>query len=182
MKLSLSHIAFAVACIIAGVLLGAGFRSCAKQEPQVVEIEKHDTITICDTLRIREHTKHRTIVRVDTIWIYKPTETGGVKDTTTDADFTLIPITQSEYRDTIANDSSRAEIKVLFSGYNARIDEIGINYHTRTQTRVERKKNGWGQFVGVGVGVGYGASVVGSTVYAAPEIGIHITYGWGYHW
>ena len=160
---------------MAGFIIGAGFRNCVKQEPRVVEIEKHDTVTIRDTLRIREHTKPRTIVRVDTIWIAQDSAKA-------DPIAAEIPITQSEYRDTIANDSSRAEINVLFSGYNARIDEIGINYHTRTQTRVERKKNGWGQFVGVGVGVGYGASVVGSTVYAAPEIGIHITYGWGYHW
>jgi hypothetical protein len=173
----------AAACVVAGIIIGAGFRSCAKQEPQTVEVEKHDTIIIRDTLRINEHTKLRTIVRVDTIWISKPTDFGEVKDTTnTDADYALVPITQSEYRDTIANDSSRAEIKVLFSGYNACIDEIGINYHTRTKTRVERKKNGWGQFVGIGVGVGYGASVVGQRIYAAPEIGLHITYGWGYHW
>ena len=181
MKLSLAHIAFAVACIIAGVLLGAGFRSCSSSEPQIVVTEKHDTVTIRDTLRIREHTKPREIVRIDTIWLSLDT----LLDTPLDTSSLIaaeIPITQNEYRDTIANDSSRAEIKVLFSGYNARIDEIGINYHTRTQTRVDRKKNGWGQFVGVGVGVGYGASVVGSTVYAAPEIGIHITYGWGYHW
>jgi hypothetical protein len=44
------------------------------------------------------------------------------------------------------------------------------------------KKKGWGQFIGVGIGAGYGASVVGQTVYAAPEIGLHVTYGWGYHW
>ena len=165
-----------VVCVVAGVIVGVGFRSCCtKQEPRVVEIEKHDTITIRDTLRIREHTKPRTIVRVDTIFI----QADGAKAEPIAVE---IPITQSEYRDTIANDSSRAEIKVLFSGYNARIDEIGINYHTRTQTRVERKKNGWGQFIGIGVGVGYGASVVGQRIYAAPEIGLHITYGWGYHW
>ena len=141
----------------------------------MVEIEKHDTITIRDTLRIREHTKPRTIVRVDTVFV----QADSAKAEPIAIE---IPITQSEYHDTIANDSSRAEIKVLFSGYNARIDEIGINYHTRTQTRVERKKNGWGQFIGIGVGVGYGASVVGQRIYAAPEIGLHITYGWGYHW
>lgn len=164
-----------VLAAVAGIIIGAGFRSCTKQELRVVEIEKHDTITIRDTLRIREHTRLRTIVRVDTIFV----QADSVKAEPIAVE---IPITQSEYNDTIANDSSRAEIKVLFSGYNARIDEIGINYQTRTRTRVERKKNGWGQFVGIGVGVGYGASVVGQRIYAAPEIGLHITYGWGYHW
>lgn len=177
-----NRVIVAVVCVVVGIITGAGFRSCAKQEPQVVEVEKHDTITIRDTLRIREHTKPREIVRVDTIWIKKTTNSTTKDTTNSDVDFALVPITQSEYRDTIANDSSRAEIKVLFSGYNARIDEIGINYYTRTQTRVERRKNGWGQFVGIGIGVGYGASVVGQRIYAAPEIGLHITYGWGYHW
>lgn len=174
MELNKGHIAFAVACFVAGILLGVWFRGCSRSElPEDPEpIVLYDTIAVHDTLRIKEHTKPREVVRIDTIWL------GG--DTITE--YVEIPITQSEYRDTFATDSTKAEIAVLFSGYNAKIDSIGLTYEATIQPKVYVKKKGWGQFVGIGVGAGYGASVVGNQVYAAPQIGVHITYGWGYHW
>ena len=68
------------------------------------------------------------------------------------------------------------------SGWHAQIDGIDLKSQYTIQPRTIEKKKGWGQFIGVGIGVGYGASVVGGRVYAAPEVGVHVTYGWGYHW
>lgn len=158
-------------CLLAGIVLGFFLKGCKPSSP-AEPIVLHDTISVHDTLRITQHTKPREVVRIDTIWLKGKTDTIAVE----------IPITQSEYRDTFATDSTRAEIAVLFSGYNARIDSIGINYKATIQPRVERKKKGFGQFVGIGIGAGYGASIVGSQVYAAPQVGISIVYGFGYHW
>lgn len=168
--------------MIFGLVLACIGRGCKPSSP-AKPIVLTDTIRVHDTLRIAEHTKPREVVRIDTIWLQKDTTNSTTKDTTKeDVDFALVPITQSEYRDTFATDSTRAEVAVLFSGYNARIDSIGINYQATIQPRVEHKKKGFGQFVGIGVGAGYGASIVGSQVYAAPQVGISIVYGFGYHW
>jgi hypothetical protein len=166
----------ALLCLFIGLMIGRGCSGVKPQEP----IVHHDSIAVHDTLRLREHTKTIEVIRHDTIWLPK-VDSAENAHTTTDADYALVPITQSEYRDTFATDSTRAEVAVLFSGYNARIDSVGINYQATIQPRVERKKNGWGQFVGIGVGAGYGVSF-GSPIVAAPEIGIHIVYGFGYHW
>ena len=75
----------------------------------------------------------------------------------------------------------------MFSGWHTQIDGIDLKSQYTIQPRTIVKKKGWGQFIGIGIGVGYGASFVGNgsgatIVHAAPEIGVHITYGWGYHW
>ncbi|MBQ6763859.1 MAG: hypothetical protein IJP45_01590, partial [Paludibacteraceae bacterium] len=63
-----------------------------------------------------------------------------------------------------------------------------LQYQFNIQPRTIVKKKGWGQFFGIGLGAGYGVSFVGNpygsgtVVNAAPEIGVHIVYGWGYHW
>ena len=188
MELNKGHIIFGAVCLVAGIVLGAGFRSCSSKptEPALRPEVIHDTVTVHDTLRIKKHTKPKEVLRHDTIWLpdaTSKTTSSTTKDTTSkDVDYTLVPITQYEYRDTFKTDSSRIELSVEFSGYDARIDNVNLNYSFSVQPRTIVKKNGWGQFIGVGIGVGYGASVVGQTVYAAPEIGLHITYGWGYHW
>lgn len=178
---------------MAGIVLGAGLRSCSSKpaEPALRPEVIHDTVTVHDTLRIKEHTKPKEVLRHDTIWLpdtTSKTTSSTTKDTTSkDTDFTLVPITQYEYRDTFTTDSSRIELGVLFSGWHAQIDGIDLKSQYTIQPRTIEKKKGWGQFIGVGIGVGYGASFVvngsgSANVYAAPEIGVHITYGWGYHW
>lgn len=196
MELNKEHIALTVVCFVAGAIIGAGLRSCSVKPSstppeQVPPVVIHDTILLGDSSHLASHTKPKEVVRHDTIWLTKPTEIGEVKDTTSkttndttskDAEFALVPITQNEYRDTFLTDSSRIELGVQFSGYDAKIDNVDLQYSFQVQPRTIVKKKGWGQFIGVGIGVGYGASVVGQRVYAAPEVGIHITYGWGYHW
>lgn len=191
MELNKGHIALTVVCFVAGAIIGAGLRSCsnngqngdAQNTPKVI----HDTVTVHDTTYIAKHTKPKEVVRWDTLYLpadttSKTTSDTTIKTTSSDADFALVPITQYEYRDTFLTDSSRIELGVQFSGYDAKIDHVDLQYRFQVQPRTIVKKRGWGQFIGVGIGVGYGASVVGQRVYAAPEVGVHITYGWGYHW
>lgn len=192
MELNKGHIIFGAVCLVAGIVLGAGLRSCSSKpaEPALRPEVIHDTVTVHDTLRIKEHTKPKEVLRHDTIWLpdtTSKTTSSTTKDTTSkDTDFALVPITQHEYRDTFLTDSSRIELGVRFSGWHAQIDGIDLNSQYTIQPRTIEKKKGWGQFIGIGVGVGYGASFAGNTfgvgTLLAPEIGVHITYGWGYHW
>lgn len=182
MTLTKGDIALSVVCVVAGILLGAEFRSCSQnKQPAPEPIVIHDTLTITDTLRIAEHSRPVKPLRPDTLW-FKP-------DTVRDSIFVPIPITAYEYRDTFVTDTSRIELGIRYEGYRAKIDGIDLDYRFTCQPPAPVvKKNGWGQFIGIGIGVGYGASFVGNPsgvgtiVHAAPEIGVHITYGWGYHW
>ena len=178
MELNKGYIIFCAVCLVAGIMLGAGFRSCGQpKQPQVEPVIIHDTLCITDTIRIAARTKTVTIEKWDTLI---------VRDT--DSIVVTLPLEHKQYRDTFTTDSSRIELGVRFSGWHAQIDGIDLNSQYTIQPRTIAKKNGWGQFIGIGIGVGYGASVVGnpsdvgSVVYAAPEVGLHITYGWGYHW
>lgn len=183
MELNKGHIAFSIACFVAGAITGAGLRSCARGE-NTGELEPtliHDTITLRDTTYIAGRTKTLYVTRWDTLYIKSPAIPDSTMDSLCDG-YVTIPIETKEYRDTFLTDTSRIELGVRYTGYRAKIDAIDLNSQYTIQPRTIVKKNGWGQFIGIGIGVGYGASVVEQTVYAAPEVGIHITYGWGYHW
>lgn len=197
MQLNWSHIGVGIVCFLAGIALGYIIRGCVPEQPTAPEpIVIHDTIKQTDTLRLREKTKTIEVVRYDTIWIerddsaenaHTTTDSNHFVDTTkmvdsTNADFALVPITQSEYRDTFLTDTSRVEVGVLFSGYNARIDSIGINYQLTQEPRVERKKSGFGWCVMPSIQVGYGLGLNGNIVTASPYIGVGVSIGWGYHW
>lgn len=195
MQLNWSHIGVGIVCFLTGIALGYIIRGCVPEQPTVPEpIVIHDTIKQTDTLRLREKTKTIEVVRYDTIWMredsaenaHTTTDSNHFLDTTemvdTNGDFALVPITQSEYRDTFLTDTSRAEVGVLFSGYNARIDSIGINYQLTHYNRVERKKGGFGWCVMPSIQVGYGLGLNGNIVTASPYVGIGVSIGWGYHW
>lgn len=188
-----TYISLALGLLI-GLTIGFAFRSCGEKEVQTEPIVIHDTIKQTDTLRLRAHTKTIEVIRYDTIWMredsaenaHTTTDSNHYGDTTemvdTNADFALVPITQSEYRDTFLTDTSRAEVGVLFSGYNARIDSIGINYQLTQEPRVERKKSGFGWCVMPSIQVGYGLGLNGNVVTASPYVGVGVSIGWGYHW
>lgn len=183
MKLEKGHIYFGVACMIIGVLLGAGFHSCGngtKPEPTVPTVI-HDTVTVKDTVRIAGKTKTLYVTKWDTLRIESHV-TDSLSDTCLCDGYVTVPIECKEYRDTFTTDSSRIELGVQFSGYEAKIDNIDLQYRFDVKPRTIVKKKGWGQFIGIGIGAGYGVSVINQQVYAAPEVGVHITYGWGYHW
>lgn len=194
MVLNKTHIAFAVACFIVGALIGAGLRGCAIKTPKAPDpIIIRDTIEVDNPADIAAHTKPKYILKHDTLWLPRPEVPCDSTDSVCDGRVTDsipvdIPITCYEYRDTFQTDSSRIELGVQFSGYNAKIDSVDLQYQFNIQPKTIVKKKGWGQFIGIGVGVGYGASFVGNpssvgtTIYAAPEIGVHLVYGWGYHW
>lgn len=185
MTLEKGHIYFGAACLIAGIVLGAGFRSCGSSTKPVPAdpVVIHDTVTITDTLRIKGKTK--TLEVHDTVWVVRDTFAGDINVGSKPQP--LVNETKL-YRDTFTTDSSFIALGVKYSGYEAKIDNIDLQYRFNVQPRTIVKKKGWGQFVGIGIGVGYGASFVshpsgvGTVVYAAPEVGVHITYGWGYHW
>ena len=184
MRQNWSHICVGIVCFFAGIVLGFFLKGCEPSSPAPDPIVIHDTIKQTDTIRLREKTKTIEVIRYDTIWIERDSD--HCVDTTemvdTNADFALVPITQSEYRDTFLTDTSRAEVGVLFSGYNARIDSIGINYQRTYNNRVERKKSGFGWCVMPSIQVGYGLGLNGNIVTASPYIGVGVSVGWGYHW
>lgn len=195
MELNKLHIAFAATCFIAGAIIGAGLRSCTAKPsaPPADPVVIHDTVEISNPADIAAHTKPKYVIKHDTLWLPKPEAPCDSTDSlcngiVTDSIPVEIPIMCYEYRDTFQTDSSHIELGVEFSGYNAKIENIDLQYRFNIQPRTIVKKNGWGQFIGIGVGVGYGASFVGNpssvgaTIYTAPEIGVHLVYGWGYHW
>lgn len=189
MVLNKTHIAFAAACFIVGALIGAGLRGCAIKTPKAPDpIIIRDTIEVNNPADIAAHTKPKYILKHDTLWLPRPEVPCDSTDSVTDSIPVELPIMCYEYRDTFRTDSSRIELGVQFSGYDAKIDSVDLQYQFNIQPRTIVKKRGWGQFIGIGVGVGYGASFVGNpssvgtTIYAAPEIGVHLVYGWGYHW
>ena len=196
MELNKGHIALTVVCFVAGAIIGAGLRSCSVKPgstppEQVPPVVIHDTVEVSNPADIAAHTKPKYVIKHDTLWLPKPVSPCDSTDSLYDGRVTDsipvdIPITCYEYRDTFKTDSSRIELGIEFSGYDAKIDNVDLQYQFTVQPRTIVKKKGWGQFIGVGIGVGYGASFVGGSmgtrVYAAPEVGIHVTYGWGYHW
>ena len=175
MQLSLRHIALLVVTMAGGVLVGAGLRNCkGTQQPTLEPVVIHDTVTIHEDV-IKEKITVRSVVEYDTAVIY-------LRDTIRDTVRVQIPIEHKVYNDTLCIDSARVRLNILFHGYKAEIDQISMGADIRPVIRREIKRNGWGQFIGLGIGLGYGASVVNGSVYAAPEVGVHVTYGWGYHW
>ena len=192
MQLNWSHICVGIVCFLAGIALGYIIRGCVPEQPTAPEpIVIHDTIKQTDTIRLREKTKTIEVVRYDTIWIeredsaenaHTTTDSNHCGDTTemVDSIAVPIPITQSEYRDTFLTDTSRAEVGVLFSGYNARIDSIGINYQVTAQSLVYEKESGWGWNYTLAFYAGYGATLVNGQIVLAPEIGFGVSIGIGY--
>lgn len=167
-----------IVCSVCGIGVGALImflcQKCSPLEP-VEPIIIRDSIAVHDTAYLAGKTKILSVR--DTIYLTK-TDTEYQTIDTTD----VLVYATKEYCDTFATDTSSIELAVKYSGYNAKIDSIGLNYNFVVQPRIVEKKKGWGQFVGIGVGVGYGASVIQNQVFAAPQIGVSVVYGFGYHW
>lgn len=160
------YIVSAVVGLLVGLFAMWCFQRCSVQPVEPIVI--HDSISVHDTAYIAGKT--RTLYVRDTLYVQR-TDTQYID--------TLI-YAAKEYRDTFATDTSRIELAVAFSGYNARIDSVGINYRFEVEPRVETKKRGFGWCVMPSVQVGYGVAL-GSQVVAAPYIGVGFAIGWGYH-
>lgn len=187
-----AYISLAIGLLL-GILISYHLRGCVAEQPTTPDpIVIHDTITVQDSAWLAAHTKHNPEpIRYDTIWIERE-DSAENTHTTTDSDHCVdttemvdsiavpIPITQSEYRDTFLTDTSRAEVGVLFSGYNARIDSIGINYQATAQPLVYEKESGWGWNYTLAFYAGYGAALVNGKIVLAPEIGFGVSVGIGY--
>lgn len=128
------------------------------------------------------HTDTVTIVRIDTMYVDRPTEvvryvtrydTIKEKDLivihdTTGEPAIVLPIEQTVYHDS----SGQATYDAYVSGYHAALDSIRI-YSRNTETvitKIEREKTGR---LGAGIQLGVGVSAQGI---AAPYIGIGIQY------
>lgn len=171
--------------LVAGILLGAGFRSCTEpraDEPEPLVI--HDTIVRTDSVII-EHTQWRYRTFHDTTIVRVPDTTAYEHDTTLMGDsLTLrLPIDHYEYVDSFGTDTACVRLRVLYSGYRASIDTVGLSYRFVSEPVVVEKERGFGQFVGLGVSAGYGLCTTdGRQFYASPTIALTVTYGWGYTW
>lgn len=173
MQLSKAFIPLLLACLLAGILIGASFRSC-KSQPQPEPVQIHDTISLTDTI-IKEKVQILWRDYVDTFFVQ-------VHDSIRDTIKMEIPIDHKIYADKIEADSGRFDLAIKYSGYRASLDSIGISYHAEILPAVVEKKRGFGQFVGIGIGVGYGCTMIDQRIYASPYVGVHLTYGFGYTW
>ena len=162
-----SNILTALAGVAVGLFAMWMMQRCSTQPIEPIVL--HDSIAVHDTLRIAGKT-HTLYVR-DTLYVQR-TDTQYID--------TLL-YAAKEYRDTFATDTSRIELAVAFSGYNAKIDSVGLNYTLEVQPRVVREKKGWGWCVMPSVQVGYGVAL-GQPIIAAPYIGVGVSVGWGYTW
>ena len=195
MTLTKGDIALSVVCVVAGILLGAGFRSCSQpKQPAPEPIVIHDTLVLKDTADIAAHTKEKGVVRKDKTKLPK-VEDEAVVSHSDSADLPAdtskmveveVPITAYEYRDTFVTDTSRIELGIRYEGYRAKIDGIDLysEYLVEPPAPVVKKK-GFGSFAGISTGPC--ASVIYNPITGRFEAGIgwsvQITlYGWGYHW
>lgn len=185
---------FGAVCLVAGIVLGAGFRSCSSKPAEPVPAEpvvKHDTVIIHDTAYIAAKTKPVKQLPPDTIKTPVPngvpnvvsnSATSGTNNASSDSIIVQVPMTAYEFRDTITTDTSRIELGIQFSGYKAKIDGIDLKSQYTVQPRTIEKKKGWGWSVHIGPYAGYGVTVIDNRIYAAPSAGLNVSVGWGYHW
>ncbi|MBO4691064.1 MAG: hypothetical protein J5621_09365 [Paludibacteraceae bacterium] len=180
------YILTAIGGIAVGAIAMFCLNKCSGVEP-AEPIIIHDSIDVHDTAYIAEHTEPLYVIRHDTMWIPAPASPSQSDSTLCDGRVTKdsiavdIPITAYEYKDTFATDTSSIALAVRYSGYNAKIDSVGLQYRFEVQPNVVHDKKGWGQFVGVGVGVGYGLGCQ-QPLRFEPYVGVHVVYGFGYHW
>lgn len=177
MQLTKSHIAILLSALIAGIIIGASFKSCGRSSspsPSPDPIQIHDTISLTDTI-MQEKVKILYRTKADTFVVCQ-------HDSIHDTIWMDIPIDHKLYADRIKADSGSFDVAIRYSGYRASLDSVGIAYHAEVKQAVIAKKRGWGQFIGIGIGAGYGGSMIDQRIYASPYVGVHVTYGFGYTW
>jgi len=162
------------------VLVLLVIRACRSNTNTPEPLVIHDTIVRTDTM-IESRTKLLYRTKFDTIVVVENKYDSSClneKDSITIS----IPIDYKEYLDSIVDDSTRIQWCVRYEGYKAKIDSFGIDYRfERTPVTIDKRK-GFRQFVGIGIGAGYGIGIVNGNVVPAPEIGVHIVYGFGWTW
>lgn len=126
-----------IATLLVGIFIGLmiNLPNCSGSiPPEVIKVPVHDTITITDTIRIKEKTKPQYIKTVDTFYITEKADTVYLND---------FPITYKSYKDTIKTDSTSTEINIDYHGFSSDIDKVSLihNYYNKTQMVPEKKKN-----------------------------------------
>ena len=56
-----------------------------------------------------------------------------------------------------------------------------VDYEIKPLVVRQVERRGFGQFVGIGAGVGVGVGTYKNELIATPTVGVHIVYGFGYH-
>jgi hypothetical protein len=116
-------------CIfLVGIFIGLMINvpSCnPTQEPQIIKVPVHDTITI-DSIQIKWKEKPVEVLRIDTFYTTKEGDTIDLND---------LPIEYKTYKDTIKTDSTSTEININYHGFSSGIDRISLihNYYNTTQ-------------------------------------------------
>ena len=132
---------------------------------QVEYINTTDTVLV-EKERIVEHTVVKWKEIIDTCYIWRQ-DTVPVE----------VPIEYKEYRDTIVNDSSSAELLVKYHGFLSDIDSINLNYHySQQKTTIYTPPKKYGLDIVVGPFVGYGHTPKGPQ----PAVGVCVSIGFGY--
>lgn len=178
MEINKKHlIAYSILGVLVALFFGLTIHQCSNPKVKYITSPPeriHDTITR-DSIQIQEKIKWKYRTVYDTAFVIQ-------KDTVSDTVYMEIPIDHYQYRDTGGTDSVKYTLGVNYSGFKPRLDSVWVNYSYTPHTIVKTKKNGWGQFVGFGFGIGAGATVAESKVHIGPQIGVHVVYGFGYHW
>lgn len=157
-----------------GVGILVNIPSCHKQESHIEYITVHDTITIPQE-RIIEKTKTKYVTRVDSFYITTPGDTVYIHD---------IPIEYKEFRDTIRTDSTSADLKINYHGWNSDIDSIRLNYsYNQKHEVIVKEPKRFGFDLVFGPYIGYGVNLSPTNPIQANhgfEIGVGIGIGIGY--
>lgn len=144
--------------VFVGFALGVlvNIPSCQKQpEVKIEYIKTTDTITKTE-VQIKEKTQIKYIDRLDTCYVTVGGDTVYIKD---------LPIEHKEYNDTLCmSDSVKANINILYSGYNAKIDSFNLtldNYKEVRTITAPAKKFGWDVTIGPSIGYGIAPTTTG---------------------
>lgn len=130
-----------------------------------------------DTVVLR-NTEEKTVVR--NVY-HTDTAVFVLRDTIKDTIFVRVPIEEKRYTDTIRTDSATICVGVDYHGWRSGIDSVRVDYEIKPLVVRQVERRGFGQFVGIGAGVGVGVGTYKNELIAMPTVGVHIVYGFCYH-
>lgn len=139
------------------------------KEPEYIDVVKVDTIRmrVIDTIFVRsDHVSYVEKVVVDTLYIKGGSDTIFLRE-------------QKKYEDTLST--------IWVSGIEPEIDSIRyyiprdtILIHKDTEHTIVKDK-GFGHGIGVGIHAGYGLSFVNGQYLMSPQLGVSVSYTFGYY-
>lgn len=164
-----------IVTLLTGIIIGIliNIPSCHKLEPTIEYIPVHDTVEITKE-RIVEHTNTifvtDTFIKVDSVYVSK------------DGTYVELPMTWSEYKDTIKTDSTETKIDIKYHGVLTEIDDINLQhtYNKEIWKIPEPEKPiGLVLFVGPYIGYSFNGNINTGTVGHGPSVGVAVGVGIG---